>query len=377
MKKSIKLLFAGDFCSEYPERIKLSHNINKIIESCDYNLINFEGPLAKGKLNSPNNKSLPQSLHSPSWCEENGFNVISLANNHSLDYGVEGLLSTKNSFKNSTVLGVGDWTEAYKVKIMNVKGVKIGFLTGTSYDFASLKDKWTDYNKIGCAWINSSDINKQIVENRNKCDYLFVISHGGLEFMSVPLPEWRDRYRELIDIGADAVIATHPHVPQGTEIYKKKPIFYSLGNFCFDKPKEHRKRYWDNGLLAILEIENGNIHNEVIPTIRNGHFIDIDNSIEIKKHLYDITTILKDDKKYMEKVNKYVLKLYPKYQQWLLGGFNAIEMKLNFKNILRIIKRLTISNRKANFKIAMHQMREDSTRWALIRALKIMSKSNL
>lgn len=101
MKTSkVKLLFAGDFCSGYPERIELSHNIKKLVESCDYNIINFEGPLAKGKINNPNGRTLPQSSDSPSWCEENGFNVISLANNHSLDYNVEGLLSTKNAFKN-------------------------------------------------------------------------------------------------------------------------------------------------------------------------------------------------------------------------------------------------------------------------------------
>ena len=368
--KSVKILFAGDFCTQHPDKIELSQNIIDLFNTCDFKILNFEGPLAKGKLNIPNNTVLPQSPLSPKWCEENGFNIISLANNHSLDYNVEGLLSTKNAFKKSTILGVGNWREAYKVKFLNIGGVKIGLIAGTSYDFASLKDKWTDSKKIGCPWINSPEINRQIVENRDKCDYLFVISHGGLEYMDVPLPEWRDRYRELIDIGADGVIASHPHVPQGTEVYKNKPIFYSLGNFYFDMLGNNKPKYWDNGLLGIIEIENGKIYHKVIPTIRRGNNIEIDNSIEIKDHLDYITSILKDDKKYMKQVNADVLKLYPKYQGWLLNGFNAIEIKFNIKTIYHIIRNM-ISFKKPNLKVAMHQMREDSTRWALIRALKI------
>jgi poly-gamma-glutamate synthesis protein (capsule biosynthesis protein) len=373
----IKILFAGDFCSEFPEKIQLSQNILDLFSTCDFKFLNFEGPLAKGKLNIPNKTILPQSSTSPHWCEENGFNIISLANNHSLDYSVEGLLATKSSFKKSTTLGAGDWIEAYKVKFLSIDGVKIGFIAGTSYDFASLKDQWSDYNKIGCAWINSPEINKQILENKDKCDYFFVISHGGLEYMDVPLPEWRDRYRELIDLGADAVIAMHPHVPQGTETYKSKPIFYSLGNFYFDALGNNKPKYWDNGLFAIIEIENGNIYYNAIPTIRNGNIIDIDQSKEAEQHLNDITLILKNNEKYMGQVNVDVLKLYPIYQQWLLSGFNAIEMKFNFRTILRIVYRMIFSSIKPNLKIAMHQLREDSTRWALARALKIMTKSNL
>lgn len=376
-KERIKLLFAGDFCSEFPEEIHLSQKIFNLFETCDSKFLNFEGPLAKGKSNSPNERTLGQSSLSPNWCETNGFNIISLANNHSLDYSAEGLLSTKNSFKKSTTLGAGDWAEAHKVKFIDISGVRIGFIAGTSYDFASLKDKWTDYDKIGCAWINSFEINKQILENKDKCDYLFVISHGGLEFMNVPLPEWRDRYRELIDLGADAVIAAHPHVPQGTEIYKNKPIFYSLGNFYFDNFGKVKPKYWDNGLLAIIELENGKIYHKVIPTIRNGHSVDVDQSKETELHLKDISLTLYDNKKYMKQVNADVLKFYPKYQQWLLSGFNAIEIKFNIKTILLIINRMTFSTHKPSLKIAMHQMREDSTRWALIRALKIKSNSNL
>src|SRR5690606_3657601 len=119
-------------------------------------------------------------------------------------------------------------------KFIEINGIKIGFFAGTSCDFSALKDKWTDKDKVGCSWINQIQVNNIIRTAKEQCDHLIILSHGGIEFMDVPLPEWRDRYRELIDLGADAVIGTHPHVPQGIEIYNKKPIFYSLGNFYFD-----------------------------------------------------------------------------------------------------------------------------------------------
>ncbi len=376
-KNRIRFLFAGDFCSEHPLNIQLSKDIIDLLGSSDFKFLNFEGPLELGKLNIPNKTILPQSLFSPQWCEDNGFNIISLANNHSLDYNVEGLISTMKYFKKSTLLGVGDWDEAYSVKFIKAGDIKIGLIAATSYDFASLKDKWTDSEKIGCAWINSYEINKQIIENKNLCDYLFVISHGGLEYMNVPLPEWRDRYRELIDIGADAVIAMHPHVPQGTEVYKDKPIFYSLGNFCFDHSGHSKHEFWDNGLLVLIDIENGNVSHQVIPTIRNGNLIDINQSEKTMKHLNDISTILYDKQKYMEQVNAEIMILYPKYQQWLLSGFNSMEIKLDIKTLLLIVKRIFSSKSKPNLKLAMHQLREDSTRWAIIRALKLISKSEL
>ena len=58
--------------------------------------------------------------------------------------------------------------------------------------------------------------------------------HDGIEYIDIPLPEQRERYRDFVDYGADGVFVHHPHVPQGWEVYKGRPIFYSLGNFFFN-----------------------------------------------------------------------------------------------------------------------------------------------
>lgn len=371
----IKLVFAGDFCSNNPEKILFSKSLKDLLESSDVNCINFEAPLSKGMLISPNGYNLLQSNSSPDYIEKWGFNLISLANNHMCDYGQEGLMHTKQSFKSSITVGAGNWLESYEVKYIEIKGIKIGFFSGTSSDFSSLKDKWEDSNKIGCAWINHYSVNNIISNAKKQCDFLIVISHGGIEFMDVPLPEWRDRYRELIEMGADAIIGSHPHVPQGVENYQGKPIFYSLGNFCFDKNSTNKPLYWDNSILAILEIENNKISFNSIPVVKKENSIDLDVSEKTVNHHNYLSEILKDDNKYIEKVNTEVLRLYDKYYTWILFSAKAIEVKFSYQNLIKIIKTLVLI--KKNEKTLLHQIREESTRWLIIRALKLKTKSAL
>ena len=83
---------------------------------------------------------------------------------------------------------------------------------------------------------------------------LIVQVHAGVELLDVPIPEWRAKYRQLIDLGADVVIAHHPHVMQGIEEYKGKLICYSLGNFYFDYPSNHPQ--WNTGAMLTLDFQH-------------------------------------------------------------------------------------------------------------------------
>ena len=93
------------------------------------------------------------------------------------------------------------------------------------------------------------------------------------------MPETIARYRDFIDYGADGVIGTHPHCPQGWEVYKDKPIFYSLGNFLFNSKEGYDYRAWNRphwyeGLCVIMNLSKENLSWEIINT-RNINNVEI------------------------------------------------------------------------------------------------------
>lgn len=372
-----RFFFVGDFCSRTPRELTISKDLQEIMDSCSYRFLNFEGPIHKGTLNIPNGNVLPQSNDAPAWCEENGFNIISLANNHALDFSEVGLLETIRAFKDSKVLGAGTWEEAYRITVVSSDGRRIGFLAATSSDLASFKDKWTDVGKIGCANVMGAEIERAISQKFNLCDTLILISHAGVEYCNVPLPELRDRYRRLTELGVDAIISMHPHIPQGYEIYNGCPIIYSLGNFMFDRmdPYAPRHKYWNHSLSVILDVDrNGRIVLDVVPLCFSENSIGIEKDPKILEHEKWLTDVLDDDKSYIETVNREIQALYPKYKGWLLNSFNAYEAKGDLRSLYHYIRGCRAHE---NNRAALHQLREESTRWLLTRMLKQISNSTL
>ena len=128
-------------------------------------------------------------------------------------------------------------------------------------------------------------VDEQIIKARKECDYLIVIPHAGLELFDLPLPELKSLYRHFIDMGADAVIGGHPHVPQCWEIYKEHPIVYSLGNFCFDD--NCIDKLWYFGLIAELICKDGHVSLivELIHYDAKNSIVELSNNAEIFEFL--------------------------------------------------------------------------------------------
>jgi poly-gamma-glutamate synthesis protein (capsule biosynthesis protein) len=372
-RDAVKILFCGDFISKNPENIILSEEFKNLMHESDLRCLNFEGAIALGEpVTIKGTAYLPQSIDSPAWCEKNGFNVISLANNHMVDYGQEALADTINAFKSSIITGAGDWEEAYQVKKVELNGLKIGFIALAQCEFGILNDNWSDRSLRGCAWINHSSVNSLIRDVKPGLDYLFIIAHTGVEYCAIPLPEWRDRYKELIDLGADAVIGGHPHVPQGWEVYKDKPIFYSLGNFFFDVNSE--KEYWNNGLSVMLRIDkHGNLAYQVINPVKVNDEIRIDTSKQIQDHNELICRKLVDQEEYMTEVNKLCLDLWPSFEHTMLRALNSERSTLKFKNIIKYLLN-TVKGRKVEYRYILNFLRCESARFVMVRAIKILSQ---
>ena len=102
-----------------------------------------------------------------------------------------------------------------------------------------------------------------IQEARAKADYVLVIVHGGHEHWQLPSPRMVETYRFFVDAGADAVVNHHQHCYSGYELYHGKPVFYGLGNFCFDSPN-HRNDFWNEGYMLMLHFGD-DMKYELIP----------------------------------------------------------------------------------------------------------------
>jgi poly-gamma-glutamate synthesis protein (capsule biosynthesis protein) len=171
----------------------------------------------------------------------NNNTVASLANNHAFDYGIEGMKDTVKNLNDAgiTPIGAGETEdEAHQAVVKEINGRKITILNYMdSNNFAEYSYDVMPYangSTPGYSAYDSADAQKQIAEH-NDSDMIIAYLHFGNEYSNSPNEDQVKIAHELIDYGADVVLGSHPHVTQGIEVYKGKPVFYSLGNFIFDQ----------------------------------------------------------------------------------------------------------------------------------------------
>jgi len=152
------------------------------------------------------------------------FNVLSVANNHVMENGREYFINTIQILKDNGITPVGI---KKKYDLINIKGHRIAFL---AYSFIEDSISNTCYNKVQ----SENTIIEDIRNVKRVSDFIIVSLHWGCEYVPYPSPDQIQIGRKFVDAGADTILGGHPHVTQGFEIYKDRPIIYSLGNFIFD-----------------------------------------------------------------------------------------------------------------------------------------------
>ena len=158
--RKISLFFAGDFCSKpSTSLITVSDDLKQLIQSCDLKIVNFEVPLKPDVVLPPHcYERFWQHDDAPVFLKGLGFNLFSLANNHTFDWGDEGFRKTK-SILGDLSIGAGTFDEAYKVRICEIEGVKIGFLALTYAAYTGVFDDVLHHEGQGCAFINDLRVN--------------------------------------------------------------------------------------------------------------------------------------------------------------------------------------------------------------------------
>ena len=225
----------------------------EILKQSDLNVFNLEVPLTDAS--TPINK-FGNNLKSPTKTIY-GYKALepiflTLANNHSLDHGVEGLTTTLELLKKHDIKNAGAGANikaAKKPFIFEKEGIRIGFYLCAEHEFTVASCHTMGANPFDV--LESFD---DVEALKKTCDYVIVLYHGGKEFYRYPSPMLQRYCRKFVDKGADLVICQHSHCIGSREDYGKGTIIYGQGNFIFNSEFYiHHKEFVKDSLLISVE----------------------------------------------------------------------------------------------------------------------------
>ncbi len=184
---------------------------------------NLEGPITDPHHPTPNGSTRFSFVESTAQTlADHGFNVVSLANNHTLDWGQSNYDLTAKTLDQAGIKHFGHYSnEAYDSIQLDQ-----GDITTTLVGFNLIQPAFNE--KAALDWVKKVDAERE-------GDLLIASVHWGTEYTHQPSTQQKNFAHHLIENGVDLIIGQHPHVVQGIEQYQEKLIFYSFGNFIFDQ----------------------------------------------------------------------------------------------------------------------------------------------
>ena len=235
----VRAAMAGDFCprevnSEDVARraAEICSEVKPYFDDADLRLLQWEcavterdTPIAKA---GPPHRCFPGAL---AFAEALRIDAVTLANNHTGDYGPDAVADTLSAFAARKIGTVGagmNRSEAEAPLILSRNGLKLGILNAAEHEFGTATE-----TRPGAAGQDILDFPRRIRELKERCNVVLIVLHGGHEHYPFPSPRLQQLCRFLADNGADAVFNCHSHCPCGYEIWHGVPIVYSPGNFYF------------------------------------------------------------------------------------------------------------------------------------------------
>lgn len=254
---SVDILFTGDIMLDRGVRnaiareglTNLLSGVSQAFADLDMAVGNLEGTVTEKESIAVSNNEILRFTFDPAVLPELkafGFKGFNLANNHTLDFGQEGYLDTRRFLEANGLFSFGSALNGrdltYKLEL---EGEKICF---------------AGYHSLFRPGYGA--VLEEIKNFKNDCTFIVISAHWGDEYADGESVSQREAGRAFVDAGADLVTGHHPHVVQPVEIYKNKPIFYSLGNFIFDQDFSTPTR---QGLMVRLAIEKDRATYHLIP----------------------------------------------------------------------------------------------------------------
>lgn len=278
-QEEVVLSFVGDIMLSRGVQQYLDENgyqypyeeVQQVFLQDDFTIGNLECPITEYEFGANKEKRFVfrGDTENAKALKDAGFDCLNLANNHSMDYLSNGLGETIEHLTGEDIIVVGAGMDASCPNgcILEKNGMRIGILA-----FSIFPSEGFFYNANEPTVSYVSDYNlEDIREKIETLDATFkiVYFHWGVEYRPYH-SEMQERYAHFaIDSGADFVVGAHPHVLQDVEYYKDKPIYYSLGNFVFDKQIQEGT---DKTVILQLHLENNEIKDlvELPATIERG-----------------------------------------------------------------------------------------------------------
>jgi poly-gamma-glutamate synthesis protein (capsule biosynthesis protein) len=326
---SISVLVAGDYSPKDRVAKKIDNSeyeylfgsVKQVTAAMDYSIVNFETTIVEGIDATPIEKCGPNLFCSSKAIDAikyAGFNCVTLANNHFADFGDFGVKQSLDLLKEKQIDYVGGGMSIYdavRILYKKINGQKLAVLNFCEEEFTIATKE-----NGGSAPLDWSYVVPKVVEARKNSDYILFIVHGGKEFFNLPTPRMKRAYRALIDLGVDVVVNHHQHCYGGYEVYKEKPIFYGLGNFCFDF-RNKKNDPWNEGYMVKLSFDDV-ISFEIIPYYQcNGdatiELMDEAQKKALLEKVHELNVIIADD-----------TQLEREYKKFSESFFRAMRMSL-------------------------------------------------
>jgi hypothetical protein len=379
----MRMIFFGDYCVSKPRQPVLSSRLQERLCGADVIGVNFEGPLLATAVPAPKaaskaGPSLSQVLPASETLKHFGCTHAALANNHIMDYGETGLTQTMASLSQLGVahFGAGEsFDAAYAPHYSKIGEQTIAFCSFAEAQFGVLQE--ADADASGFAWMDHPKARQSVREAAEKADFVVVQVHGGLEMVEFPLPEWRRCYRELIDLGADMIIGHHPHVAQGHEMYRGKPIVYSLGNFYMDVMLAQKGP--GHGLMLDVELSDGELTFNIVPLAVSHNEVDLDLSDHAAVSQRERDDLLKDEAAYTKAVDDICASSWETiYETYYAVSMLGLGGRLRVKSLPRWLRSLAVwllKGRKGSVSrhlLLLHNIRIETHRWVVERAITRM-----
>ena len=283
----MNILIGADFVPtksniEYFEKGDIKHllgeQLAELFSNADYRIFNLEIPLTDKA--SPISKCGPNLIAHTSAVngyKTAGIDLLTLANNHILDHGKQGLENTLNVLNDAGInyVGVGKTREqAAKPFVFECDNKKIGVYACAEHEFSVVTDSSAGANPIDL--LESPD---HVASLKAQCDYVIVLYHGGKEYYRYPSPYLQKVCRKLAEKGADLVVCQHSHCIGCEEKYEGSTIVYGQGNFLFD---DSNNECWRTGMLVSI---SDNFEISYIPLVKHEETVRLAEGDDAEKIL--------------------------------------------------------------------------------------------